>query len=376
MEVPTQIYSKALPSVQDMADAQFPEWFGHMAFASEDSSSYFDDAMDGIFGDRTVQWGRNWTNLDWSGPDNFWSPAPFEEMKGFPPVAMSLFQQPTEKTALELLQGRQGSSLTAGFEGHTSPDESELGPSVSCEDPESPVESDSGEPESREELRSPKSPSRLDSSDEPDLTQDLIPEALDSTEDSPKGLQSPEEQAEETLPRLLQDKNNSVGRPVAYETENLRKIADHVVIDSKGPELIGLTGPWEPVAVSPISGGREDHSQSDRSPSRLTNAGTRPLMKSVTVKTNIGDIPPPKSSKRKIPDSPLSDSPSRRVTRPKVSNLQYNTREAQFMEDSQKRIKDIIEGIKSGTSSEATILKLLSLEELVVCLSAFHDRAS
>lgn len=46
------------------------------------------------------------------------------------------------------------------------------------------------------------------------------------------------------------------------------------------------------------------------------------------------------------------------------------------MEDSQKRIKDIIEGIKSGTSSEATILKLLSLEELVVCLSAFHDRAS
>lgn len=106
------------------------------------------------------------------------------------------------------------------------------------------------------------------------------------------------------------------------------------------------------------------------------SAGTRPLMKSVTVKTNIGDIPPPKSSKRKIPDSPLSDSPSRRVTRPKVSNLQYNTREAQFMEDSQKRIKDIIEGIKSGTSSEATILKLLSLEELVVCLSAFHDRAS
>lgn len=218
MEVPTQIYSKALPSVQDMADTQFPEWFGPMAFASEDSS-YFDDAMDGIFGDRTVQWGRDWTNSNWSGPDNFWSPAPFEEMKGFPPVAMSLFQQPTEKTALELLQGRQGSSLTAGFEGHTSPDESGLGPSVSWEDPESPVESDSGEPESREELRSPKSPSRLDSSDEPDLTQDPIPEALDSTEDLPKGLQSPEEQAEETLPRLLQDKNNSVGRPVAYETE-------------------------------------------------------------------------------------------------------------------------------------------------------------
>lgn len=116
--------------------------------------------------------------------------------------------------------------------------------------------------------------------------------------------------------------------------------------------MIGITEPREPVAVSEI-------------PSVI-----------VEEITNLGDISPPKSGSKKRPASVLSNSPVRRSTRPKTSDLQYNTREAKFLETSQRKINDIIEDIKSGTPPEATISKLLSLEQGVVRFRAFHDRAS